>query len=69
MADELKTIRVASETSVPAGEDIDVGKVDNVEQHGEDGHYLRSFTARQIHVILVDSPRPGDADPETRSCP
>lgn len=52
MADEPKTIPFASESAVTAGDDIDVGKVDDLDQHSEDGHYLRSFTARQIHVSL-----------------
>lgn len=55
MTDDPKTIQYASEKAITPGHDTDGDKVDAVEQHGEDGHYVRSFTARQIHVSLEGS--------------
>lgn len=55
MADEPKNIHSTTESAMGPGDDVDVGKIDEVAKHSEDGHYLRSFTSRQIHVS-ADNP-------------
>lgn len=53
MAEESKSIQLAPEIAVTPHEDANSDKIGDVEHRGEDGHYRRSFTARQIHVSLM----------------